>query len=236
MTKKETISAIFDRLTPLLESEGFKLDSKNQYYLKNTKEALFNYDIRFYDRTVAKTGERGFLIEPVVYINVKAIEDIYKQITVNKYLTKPVDFITLGGNVANLEANPDGLRQKWDQSLDLLVFESSDVDYVAGQLLHHFSKTALPYCLESGNIAGVDRLLNKNPDQYTVHMANETYRIIKGLIAAKLVNNPRLGDLVLTYERIIQDWELPVETQQEFDRVIAVLPELNEGVRLKNRF
>jgi hypothetical protein len=221
MTNKETISAIFEQLTPELSREGFKPDIKNQYFIRDSNDALLNFDIRFYNLTSIDSGEKGFQVEPMIYISVKAIEYFYKQITVNKYLSKPYHFITLGGAIANLEANPDGFRKKWNQSLQLDIFSPSDVDYVAAKILQHFHNTALPYCLQNGNVAAVDRLFNQYPEKNTAHISNEAYRLLKGIIAARLVHNPAIDAITSVYSKLVE--EMPEDVRQEFERLTVLL-------------
>src|SRR5688572_24506466 len=131
MNKKEVVQKIFEKITSTIEQKGFKTDLKNQWFVQRTNDAVFIYDIHFYDRTNIKTGAKGFLIEPYIWINVKEIEKYYKEITLNKELKKDTDYKILGESIAELIANPDGIHKKWNKSLDLYVFEERDIVPVA---------------------------------------------------------------------------------------------------------
>ncbi|MVT07721.1 hypothetical protein [Chitinophaga tropicalis] len=223
MQKKEVIKELFECLTPTMTAAGFNADQKNQFFLKDTESALFNYDIRFYDRTVLKTGEKGFLVEPVAYVHVKAVEAIYQQITLNKHLKKPTQFITIGAALADLNANPDGIAKKINQSFDLLVFEKKDITLVCNALKEIFERLALPYFQAHHNVNAIDAVLNKKPDKESIHMVNERYRIVKGLIAAKLAGNSNYTRLVEAYAKEIKKHDMTEETVEEFQKVQSLL-------------
>lgn len=227
MQKKEVINQLFNCLTPTLTAAGFKADLKNQFYLKETDTALFNYDIRFYDRTLLSTGEKGFLIEPVAYVHVKAIEDIYKQITVNTILKKPTQFITVGAALADLEANPDGSYKKMNQSYGLQIFTEADIAGVCNELQKKFETIALSYFNNNATSIDVHHLLNNKPEKETVHMSNERSRIVKGLIAAKLSGTSDYYKLVETYGKVIKKQDLTEDTKKEYQKVQTVLESLS---------
>lgn len=229
MQKKEVIKELFECLTPALAEAGFRADFKNQYFLKDTDSALFNYDIRFYDRTVLDTGQKGFLIEPVADVHVKAIEAIYKQITLNKHLKRPTQFITVGAAVADLDANPDGVAKHINQSYGMLIFEQKNIAAVCDLLKEIFQSKALPYFLAHEKAAAIDGALNKRPDRDTIHMANERYRIVKGLIAAWLAGNSNYPKLVEAYVKQIKKYDMMDETFEEFQKVQALLAGLTKA-------
>ena len=108
---------------------------------------FFFYYFLIYNRTNIKTGVKGFLIEPYVEVNIPEIEEYYREITEKQELKTEWNFITLGNSVANFLTNPDGINRKRNQSLDLFVFNESDLISVTEQLFRQFKKFALPYFL-----------------------------------------------------------------------------------------
>ena len=134
MTKKEVRQKLFSQISNTIESFDFKTDIKNEYFVRRTPESVYVYDILFYDRTVLATGEKGFLIEPYIWINVKEIEKYYKEITLNKELKRDTDFKILGEGVAEIIANPGGIHKKWNESLDLFIFNETDISKAAKEL------------------------------------------------------------------------------------------------------
>jgi hypothetical protein len=217
ISKKEAVARIFDDFEKKIISFDFKADLRNQYFIRKADEAICIFDFHFYERTNIRGGEKGFLIEPYIWIHVKDVEDIYKKITVNRELKKLSDFITLGNSIANLKNNPDGVNRIRNTSLDLLLFDFKDIDYVASEIARYFQKYAMEYFNTNANVAKADELLNAHPSEYTVHMRNDTYRFIKGLIAAKLTNNQKFTDLFKIYEKLVIERDMPENTKMEMN-------------------
>lgn len=223
MTQKEVLRKIIDLLTPELKAYDFQPSYKEQGFIRRTENAMFFYQLLIYNRTVLKTGAKGFLIEPYIWAGVKEIEKYYKQITINKELKTDVNFVTIGNGIANLLANSDGLYAHKNKSLALHVFDERHIPIVAAQLLKQFKEVALPYCLNNATVAMVDKLVNTKPDDYKVHTMNDNYRILKGIIAAKLNNNPHVDELIKIYDKQIVDRDMYNATE-EMQRLKEILP------------
>ena len=215
ISKTEAAKGVVNFLSETFEKNGFVWQPKEQLFLKKTLQGLLVFDLHFYDRTDMKTGAKGFLVEPYIWIIVNQTEEVYKKITVNTFLKKKTDFITLGNSVADLETNPDGIYKARNKSLDLFVFGSKNINYVSFEILTHFKKTALPYFEANCSSEAVDFLLNRHPREYCVHMRNDVFRIIKGLIAAWLTRNPKFEYLIQVYSEIIIDRDMPVNCKEE---------------------
>lgn len=224
MAKKDIIKNVFEQLQSHFDNTDFILDKKNQWYICKHAEAVYTYDIHFYDRTVIKTGNKGVLVEPHIWINVKEISMYYKEVTMNRELKKEADFKILGNSVAELLANPSGVHKKWNESLGLYIFEEKDIFPVSKQIIKQFEKVALPYFENNGNVKMVDKLVNEFPNKKTVHISNDNHRIIFGLIAAKLNNNPKLETLINIYDKMIEDLDMIKEVKEELERLKSILP------------
>lgn len=227
MTQKEVLRKLISLLTDELKAFDFKPSYKEQGFIRKTSTSIFVYQFLIYNRAVIKTGAKGVLIEPYIWINVKEIEKVYKEITQNTELKTDAHFITIGNSIANLIANPDGLYRNRNKSLDLLIFEEENIALVAGQLLEQFKEVALPYCLNNGTFGMVDKVVNTKPDEYKVHMQNDNYRILKGIIAAKLNNNPDLDELIKIYEKQIVERDMYNATE-EMSRLKDILPTIGK--------
>jgi hypothetical protein len=169
-----------------------------------------------------KSGAKGFLIEPFIWVHVNEIEKHYKLITVNKVIKRDIDFVTIGNSIASLLANADGIYKNRNKSLDLYIFNEIDIVNVSKQLERIFKEIALPYCLKNDNVASVDKLVNMYPNEYKTSFSNDNYRIIKGLIAAKLNDNSALNDLVEIYDRQIVDRNMSEDTKAEMNRLKSI--------------
>ncbi|MBX2921444.1 MAG: hypothetical protein KF746_04555 [Chitinophagaceae bacterium] len=230
MTQKEVLRKLIELLTNELKAFDFTPSYKDQGFIRKTNDAVFLYQFLIYNRTAIKTGAKGFLIEPFIWVNVKGIEKYYKEITLNTIIKNDTDFITIGNSIAGLLSNPDGLYKNRNRSLDLHVFEEKHIVYVAEQLLRQFKDVALPYCLNNATVAMVDKIINSKPEEYKVHTQNDNYRILKGIIAAKLNNNPHLNELVGIYDKQLIERDMLDETKEEMSRLKSILPMIGTNI------
>jgi len=230
MTQKEVIRKIVDLLSLELNGFDFKTAIKEQGFIRRDKSSIYFYYFLIYNRTNIKSGVKGFQIEPYADINIPEIERYYKDITINTELKADWDFITLGNSIANLLANPDGINRKRNQSLDLFVFEENHIKSVADELLKQFNNVALPYFLANNTVKTVDILLNKHPKEYCVHLNNDLFRFIKGIIAAKLNNNPQFEQLQKIYSDLLIKRDMPNNCIEEMIRLKRILPMIGDSL------
>ena len=226
MTQKEVLRKLFNLLASELKSFDFELSYKHQGFIRRDKNAVFFYQLLIYNRTILKTGAKGFLIDPYIWIGVKEIEKYYKEITLNKELKTDVNFVTIGNGIGDLLANPDGIYRSHNNTLNLHIFKELDIQIEAEQLLKYFREVALPYCLNNASVEMVDKLINTSPHEYKVHTMNDNYRILKGIIAAKLNNNPKLNELIKIYDKQIVDYDM-YNAVAEMPRLKAILPTIS---------
>ncbi|MBG9376077.1 hypothetical protein I5907_07515 [Panacibacter sp. DH6] len=230
MTQKEVLRKIIDLLSNEMKAFDFQPSYKEQGFIRKTNSAVFLYQFLIYNRTVIKTSAKGFLVEPFIWVNVKEIEKYYKEITLNTVIKSDTDFKTIGNSIAAILANPDGLYKSRNKSLDLHVFEEKHITYVANQLLKHFKEVGLPYCLNNATAAMVDRIINTKPNDYKVHTQNDNYRILKGIIAAKLNNNPSLDELIKIYDKQLFERDMLDDTKEEMNRLKSFLPMIGTDI------
>jgi|GEM_PF-1865529 len=226
MTQKEVIRKTIDLFSIELGTFNFKANIKEQGFIRKDDNAIYFFYFLIFTRTNIKTGVKGFMIEPYIDINIPEIERYYKEININAELKNDWDFITVGNSIANLLANPDGINRRRNQSLDLFVFKEQHLENVALEILKQFKQVALPYFLANNTVKKVDELLNKCPREYCVHMSNDLFRFIKGLIAAKLNNNPQLENLLSIYTQLIIVRDMPIDCLEEMRRLKAILPKI----------
>jgi len=232
MTEKEIVQKIFGKISREIEVFNFKGYARNKCFIRGTSTAMFIYDLFIYTRTNIKTGAKGFQIEPYLWVNVKEIEKYYNEVTTNTELKKETDFKTLGNSIANLLANPDGINRERNQSLGLYIFEENHINLVADELLKQFKSVAIPYFLINNTVSRVDELANKHPKEYCVHLYNDLFRFIKGLIAAKLNKNQKLEELLQIYESLIIERDMPDYCREEMSRLKSVLPMIGTSISI----
>lgn len=65
-----------------------------------------------------------------------------------------------------------------------------------GKIIRKFyEEYAVPFFEKYNSVAAIDKLLNENPSEKVIYCDDLAWRIIKGLIAAKLNNNPKYNEL-----------------------------------------
>lgn len=230
MTQKEVLRNIINSITHEMRVFDFEPSYKDQGFIKKKSDALILYQLLIYNRTVIETGEKGFKIEPYLWINVMEIEKYYKEITLNQELKNDADFVTIGNSIAALVANPDGIYRYRNKSMDLFVFDEKDINFVGTQLLKHFREIALPYSIANSSIAMVDKLINTKPEEYKVHTQNDNYRILKGIIAAKLNKNPLISELIDVYDRQLVERNMLGTTKEEMKRLKSIFPMIGSNI------
>ena len=94
---------------------------------------------------------------------------------------------------------------------------------VAEKLLNGFKQVAVPYFLNNSSVARIDQLINTKPEECKVHTQDDNQRIIKGIIAAKLNNNPSLEKLIRIYDQQLIDRDMLKETMEEMIRLKNIL-------------
>ncbi|MCW3466431.1 hypothetical protein [Chitinophaga nivalis] len=227
MTQKKLLRDLISLLQPKLDSFDFKPNLKEQGFYRKDGMITYYFYFLLYNRTNIKSGDKGFLIEPYIRIGFDEIERYYKAITVNASLTSEWNFTTIGNNIATFLANPDGINRKKNESLDLIIWNEEEIQYVATELYTKFIDVAIPYFLTNNSIEKVDELLNSTPREDSVHMTNELWRFIKGIIAAKLNKNPKLFQLIETYNSLIIEWDMDEDSVREMEQLKSILPEIS---------
>jgi hypothetical protein len=222
MKLNEVAKKLIDNLKPELCNFGFEPSYKNQGFTKVTKDNVFLYQFLIYNRNIVNSNEKGFLVEPYLWVIVKPIEAIYKKITLNSELKSLTDYKTIGNSVAEIIANPNDIYTTRNHSLNLLIFSESDICKIAKILLYKFENNAIPYFLLNSSVKAIDVIVNSNPNEYKVHMQNDNYRVIKGVIAAKLNKNPDFENIVKVYEKQIIDRDM-YNAKDEWERLKEIL-------------
>jgi hypothetical protein len=221
MNKKEKF--IFDKIVskvkPHILEYGFSPSYGEQGFLKSTTNAWLNYQLLIYENHFTNGSNFSFRIEPYVWVGVKEIEKVYQKVTINAILKSNFDFVTIGNSVADLLVNEEVVYRKRNQTLNLICTNEEEIDRLSRSILSYFIDFANSYFNVNSSITRVDFLLNSQPNEYKVNARNDTYRIIKGLIAARLCENIELEKLLDIYRRQIIERDM-YNTKPEFDRLI----------------
>lgn len=74
-----------------------------------------------------------------------------------------------------------------------------------GKIVRKFyDEYAIPFFEKYNSVDAIDKLLNENPTEKVIYLDDLGWRIIKGLIAAKLNNNPKYNELQDYYKSEVE--------------------------------
>jgi len=99
-----------------------------------------------------------------------------------------------------------------------------DVQPVAKKLVSIFRRTALPFYAKYTSIEDIDRLYNSEPKtpKYFMYLVDFWTRTAYATIAAKLVGNPRYGELVRQYKQGLKESDDSWRAGQ-YDKLVKLL-------------
>ena len=72
------------------------------------------------------------------------------------------------------------------------------------QSKHFLKQTGLPFLSKNSNLQNIDKLINDYPEKPSKFIYNQSYRCLKGVIIAKLIQNPYFDTLTKAYEFILE--------------------------------
>jgi hypothetical protein len=109
-----------------------------------------------------------------------------------------------------------------------------------GKIIKEFyTNYAVPFFEKYSSIDAIDKLLNENPSEKVIYLDDLGWRIIKGLIAAKLNSNPKYPELRAYYKSEVESkfqgyfmYEKCMKTIEFLDR--HTLQELDEMIASQN--
>jgi hypothetical protein len=176
-------------------TEGFTYKKSSNDF----KRSVGNYTYFFCIDQLAWSDH--FSINVRIYISQKHIEDILEKI-----LGKQRNRLTLGGNIATIKFSPDG-RAIVNESLGIILLFEEDIDAATETLYQYYTDIAKPFFARYNRLEAIDDIINNEPyNHIPAHVSgNCDSRCMKGLIVAKLVNNPRYNELVAIYNEEMKE-------------------------------
>jgi hypothetical protein len=182
------------KLNDLFFNEGF-------VYKKTTNEFRLSkgdYTYIFFIEQVAWTN--SFSINVHLYISQKQIESILEKI-----IGKQRHKLTFIQDIGRIYKSPDG-RKIFNGDLSIWLSQDEDVESAIESLGWYFKDVAKPYFAKYDNLNAIDNIVNNPPFNHSpAHVgSNFDFRCMKGLIAARLVNNPKYEELVSIYDEGIK--------------------------------
>jgi len=145
-----------------------------------------------------------FTLDVELYISQKKVEAIYKKI-----LDKSDDNTTMGNNIGRIYSSSDG-RQVVASSygnLTIRIRQNEDIEAAVESLTWYYRDIAKPYFQRYKKLEAIDDIFNSPPfENLPAHaQINLDKKCMKGLIIAKLIDNPRYNELVAIYDKQINE-------------------------------
>ena len=172
----------------------------------------FKYSIQFF----IKEGN-NVKIRPQIRIKIKPIENVYHSISSRGdiYATLGSDLFEILRYMDNGEETGKGEQYYW------IINDDEDIRKLITIIPEYFEETILPYFEKNSSVAKADELLNKYPREISVHNWLYPQRANLAIIAAKLNNNPRSGELLKIYEEELEEAE--ESFKEEFKKLRKLL-------------
>lgn len=190
---KEIRSDVASQLMRKLSPMGFEYKkSDNEFFLKqNDWTFIFNMLLTKWSDSVS--------LEVRLFISQKKIEDIYETVLGKSHR------LTLGNTIQRIYKSPDG-RQVVNGNMDIVMSDNEDILAAVESLEGYYENIAKPYYERYKSLEAIDDIINKPPFEHCpAHVGGRfDNRCMKGLIVARLVNNPKYEHLVTLYDEAIK--------------------------------
>lgn len=226
MRKTEAINGLNAAVKTYFNKNGFK---PYKYgvgigWIKENENDLVFIDFGYIGMIHPKTGRReSYNINPCITISNYDIENHYKKICENSSLKDPIEFRTVCVKLADLENCKDGFFSEKHNNYDWEIDYVGAIEKIAPSLIDKIDNFGLPIYEKLKTVEQINNLYNnldslEIPLIYPLLIPN---RAIKGIIAAKLVNNKDLNYLIDYYNKDVSNW--PDMFQVEFNNLIKYL-------------
>ena len=211
MNKTEVINNLNIAVNSFFSKHNFKpykYDSEIGWIQKNENDLLF-IDFNYIGLIHPDTGRReSYNINPIITISNNEIEKHYKNITNNSYLKDPIEFRTVCVKVAVLENCKDGFFTGPHYNYVWEINYQSDVAKISSLLIDKIENVVLPNYEKLKTVEQIDKLYNdiNTLDKSLIYLFGIPPRAIKGIIAAKLVDNKNVSLLIDYYSKDVLKW------------------------------
>lgn len=205
---QEVKEIIASSLTLLMVTEGFKYKKSSNEYVCTVEDFTYSFcidQLRWSDH---------YSIDVRLEISQKKIENVLEKI-----IGKQRFRATMGNTIGQIKLSPDGRKYVAGGLQFILLFEE-DVTAAVETLFEYYSTIAKPYFKKYSSLKAIDDIMNNDPFDYLppYYGAGLDGRCMKGLIVAKLVNNPEYDKLVTIYNDLIFE----TESEESIDNYVKV--------------
>lgn len=209
MSLKITEAKIYDALYSFFLNEGFELLIEKKQFRKITPTGFINviFSISEYEK------DSDVWVEVHIGGRNHQIEQIAQQF--------------LNVNLMDFRADANTVVISTGKYNDVKYFrykihDSDDLHEACASIRNFMNTTGLGFLKKVSQLSEINRLLNRTPTQPSKYLYNQIHRCFKGLIAAKLTENPRYLQLIETYRKYVHQNGTETELQN-YERLVAYL-------------
>jgi hypothetical protein len=179
----------------MMNAYGFEYKRNSNEYFDKNGDCIYRFNM------VLTAWSASYSITVRLWITQKKIEHIYESILGKSHgLTFSQDMIE------RIYYSEDGRKNGKGDDLTISLIIDEDIYPAIDMLKNYYHNIAKPYFEKFKTIEAFDDFINSPPFEYSpAYVGSYTNeRCMKGLIVAKLVNNPNYEKLVTIYDELIK--------------------------------
>lgn len=207
MQLKNLETSLYQQLKEYFSLHAFKLLPEYKQFRKDT-------DIGFQNIIISVTKyDKEIIVEVNIGVRVNLVEDFAQQ-----FLDVPIEYrqhantiITSIGKLSNTKY----LRYKIENEEDVNTCYEAIRDF-----MHEQGFAFLDYACR---LANLDVLLNEKPHKASTHVYNQTHRCFKGIIVAKLNNNPLFFELIDKHQQALEKLKVGEVEMEKYMKLVNFL-------------
>lgn len=204
MQVKKLETSLYHHLNEFLAQKSFFLLPEYQQFRCNTPIGFQNMIISF-----SKSANEVW-VEVNIGVRVNLVEDFAQQ-----FLDVPTEYrqhantiITSIGRLNDIKY----LRYKIENEEDVIACYEAIRDFML--------ERGFDFLNHSSRLNNLDFLLNEKPHKTSKYLYNQTHRCFKGIIVAKLNNNPLFFELIDKYQQVLEKLRV---SEVEMDRYMKLV-------------
>lgn len=189
---------IVEHFGPLMTTEGYIYKKTDNQFICHRGNYTYIFNM------LLTAWNLSYSLSIRLWISQKQIEDIYESIVGKSH------GLTFGEeHIERIYYSPDGREIVKGDGLGIWLVNDEDVYNSTETLKTYYYKIAKPYFNKFTTLEAIDDFINNPPFEYSPAYVGAFLddRCMKGLIAAKLVNNPNYKQLVGIYDELIKETE-----------------------------
>lgn len=205
---KDVNDYILANFEPFMKKHGFVYKKTDAQFIRDDGLCSYLYNL------IITSWSQSISVSIFLYISHKKIEDVFENI-----LGKQRHRLTIGQEmIERIYYSPDGRINGKGESLRIELDKYERVTSDLNEKLKFlYMEVAKPYFQKFTTLAAFDDYINNPPFEYNPAYAGgfTNNRCMKGLIVAKLVNNPNYDKLVAIYDELIKKTVSDVQLDSE---------------------